>query len=370
MSDPTTGGIRPVIYIAGGLTKATDENLVIYGDIREGCNLAGFDAYLPHEDTGSRKDNLDPERVFGANIGAVTRSVAVVADVNVASHGVGIEIQYACSRGIPVIAIAHQQSDVSRMLLGHPGIVGRVVRYARRSQVAQTVKDALNAQLRGHGELRSRLISIEGPDFVGKSELHQRLVSGRELLEMPVLGVHDPPWDLSPWGDLKKYFRYENELSPIAEALLFGTARVDGYARRIAPALAKGQVVICDRFIDSWFAYQSVRLGDQGQQQPLEFVLAQHRYLEGAGAIITPGLTILLTATSEELARRAASRHSRDKYEGNKFQIRVARAYDELAERFPYRIVRLETTGRDKDQVFEMVNDIISEYTKSWKAGD
>src|SRR5437899_1564766 len=95
---------HPLVYIAGGLTKADESNLEVYKDIRTGCIQAGFEAYLPHEDTGSRKDNLDPKRVNDANLAALNRSAIVVAEVSVASHGVGIEIEYAARRGKPVLA--------------------------------------------------------------------------------------------------------------------------------------------------------------------------------------------------------------------------------------------------------------------------
>lgn len=363
MSAFSVTGERPMLYIAGGLTKASDENLEIYGDIREGCNAAGYDSYLPHEDTGSRKDNLDPRRVYGANIGAIDRSVGVVADVNVASHGVGMEIQHAFDRGIPVIALAHAQSDVSRMLLGHPGLVDGVVRYARRSQVSSLVSTALNSRLRAIGTPRGRLISVEGPDFVGKSTLLNALVGGLEE-DFPnrVSVVTDPPWKLPPWGELNTLLRSANELSPEAEALLFGTARVDSYLRSIRPALEMGHVVICDRFIDSWFAYQSVRLSVQGRENALEFLMSQQRHLEHEGVIAPPGLTLVLMASTDELLRRGESRATKDKYEAGSFQTRVIDAYETLVERQPFRMVRIETTGRSPGEVHHLALQMARAY--------
>jgi dTMP kinase len=358
-------GDRPQIYIAGALTDAKEAKLGTYKDIRDGCDLAGFDSYLPHEDTGARTDNLDPGRVFAANISAVDRSVAVVAEVSVASHGVGIEIEHAHKKGMPVIAIAHQRADVSRMLLGHPELKKRgVLRYNATKQVSALVKKALETGLRGVGTLRNRLISIEGPDFVGKSEVCRYLnENASSALSMPVTSVTDPPWHLEPWTQLNPIFRDSGTLSPAAVALLFGTARVDNYARMILPALARGDLVVCDRYIDSWFAYQSVKLSQQGFKFPLEFLLSQQTLLEGFEAVASPGLTILLTASSEELEQRAATRSERSRtYEQKEFLEFVVRTYDRLHERFPFRIARFDTTGRSIDSVCSLVLETIKEY--------
>ena len=354
---------RPLIYIAGGLTRADHRRLQVYGDIRKGCSRAGFDSYLPHEDLGSRQDNLDPVLVFEANIRNINRSVAVVAEVSDASHGVGVEIQHAFDRQMPVVAIATARADVSRMLLGHPGLFGGVRRYAQRNEVAEFVKQALNIQLRGYTQPRSRVISVEGPDFVGKSSICKRLAdASKDALGFEAEVVTEPPRDLPPWDTLDEIFRTDGPLDPLAEAMLFGAARVDSHRRVVQRALDADRIVICDRSIDSWFAYQSVQLEQSGYNKPLEFLLAQHTYLDAFRAWMTPGLTILLTAIPEELDRRATTRQSRDKYEQTDFLREVAAAYDDLAERFPYRILRIQTTERSEDEVFELVLDIVREY--------
>ncbi|MDP9420148.1 MAG: hypothetical protein M3P53_08390 [Actinomycetota bacterium] len=72
--------------------------------------------------------------------------------------------------------------------------------------------------------------------------------------------------------------------------------------------------------------------------------------------------TVLLTAIPEELERRAASRRSRDKYEQTEFLREVAVAYDHLAERFPYRILRIETTGRSEEEVVSLALEAVRDY--------
>ncbi len=357
-----------LINIAGGLTKATDAKLSVCKDIQAGCRQAGFDAYLPHEDTGSRRDNLDPRRVVEANFAAINRSAAVIADVGIASHGVGIEIEYAVRRGKPVLAIAPAKAEVSRMVVGHPGIRGGVPRYSRAQDVAGPVVKLLQTELRGYGVPRARLVAIEGPDFVGKGAVCEYLANhSPELFGLEATLVTDPPWKLPPWDALSNLFRSDERLSGPAGALLYGTARVDNYHRCIKPALSAGRLVLCDRYIDSWFAYQSVCLQQWGAngERALEFLLTQQTMLEAFGHIQPPGLTILLMADLEELRRRSATRASRDKYEGWDFLRNVLAAYEELHSRFPYRIVRLEATGREEVLVCQLAAEIVQDYLRT-----
>ena len=85
-----------------------------------------------------------------------------------------------------------------------------------------------------------------------------------------------------------------------AEALLFAAARADHVARRIRPAIERGDWVISDRFVDSSRAYQggAGQLGD-------EAVVALHEI--GSGGL-RPDLTLLLEASEEQVAKRLAER--------------------------------------------------------------
>ena len=98
---------RPLIYIAGGLTRADHRRLQVYGDIRKGCSRAGFDSYLPHEDLGSRQDNLDPVLVFEAKQSG-TSTAASRSLLKYPMHRTEweSEIQHAFDRQMPVVAIA------------------------------------------------------------------------------------------------------------------------------------------------------------------------------------------------------------------------------------------------------------------------
>jgi thymidylate kinase len=254
------------------------------------------------------------------------------------------------------------------MVLAHPALRGGILRYAKDDEIPVLVANILRTELRAFGKPRSRIIAVEGPDFVGKSSLVGALKSilatmtGRELAI-----TTDPPWEVPPWKDLRGVFRYDERLSKKAEALLYLTARVDNYRRNVKPILENGGIVLADRWIDSWLAYQSVRLAqDAGDaRRALEFLLAQEMLLESFGDIELPGLSILLMAQIDELFRRASSRDEVfAKYELRSNIEAVMGVYDHLYTRFPHRIVRIETTGRSEEDVLKMATDVVADYLR------
>ena len=144
------------------------------------------------------------------------------------------------------------------------------------------------------------------------------------------------------------------ELDPRAELLLFGAARAELCARVIAPAIAAGRDVVCDRFIDSTVAYQGA-----GRGLGVELV---ERLNEVAIAGCVPDLTLLLRIDPEaaeargqqRLAAGEADGADRFESEGSGFQRRVAAAYEELAAAHPDRIVTVDGAG-EPDEVHARV---------------
>ncbi len=91
------------------------------------------------------------------------------------------------------------------------------------------------------------------------------------------------------------------EWSPLAETLLFLAARVQHWQQKIAPALAAGSWVLCDRFIDSTLVYQGM-----GKGLGLEYLRGLHRAL--LGNVWLPDITLLLDISPEIGLKRAATR--------------------------------------------------------------
>lgn len=126
-----------------------------------------------------------------------------------------------------------------------------------------------------------------------------------------------------------------------AEALLFAAARADHVVRLIRPAIAEGNWVICDRFVDSSRAYQGMA-GDLGD----ESVRALHRI--GSGGLL-PDLTVLLGATDERVAERLRMRdgNDADAIGGRSvaYHARVNRAFQDLAAAEPERFAVINGDG-------------------------
>jgi dTMP kinase len=121
--------------------------------------------------------------------------------------------------------------------------------------------------------------------------------------------------------------------------LLLSAARRDHVIRRIAPALASGRWVVCDRFADSTLAYQGYgRALPIGQLQQLQgFVLGALR----------PDLTLILDLPVAQGLARAARRSAADRFEAldTEFHERLRRGYRTIAAAEPERCVLIEAAG-------------------------
>ena len=126
---------------------------------------------------------------------------------------------------------------------------------------------------------------------------------------------------------------------PVAELLLFSAARAQLVGEVIAPALRRGEIVVCDRFADSTRAYQGGGLGVEPEQVELA--------IRPATGGLEPDLTILLDIEAEHGLRRRTSARG-DEGGGEMwnsfdaralaFHERVRRAYLQLALDAPQRI--------------------------------
>jgi dTMP kinase len=123
------------------------------------------------------------------------------------------------------------------------------------------------------------------------------------------------------------------EMTAWAETTLFAAARAELAERVIAPALASGKHVVCDRYIDSSLAYQGIARG-----LGLERVLDLNLVVTGG---LLPDRTFLILVDAE-VAFGRAKLSDRIEREGGEFHRAVDKAYRSLAERFPERITTVD----------------------------
>ena len=207
-------------------------------------------------------------------------------------------------------------------------------------------------------------ISVEGIDFTWKTpitEWLQKDLSG----DREVVLTRDPPYKLPPWNSYVEFFEKEKEISHFAEAIILLAARIDNNERVIMPALKRGALVIADRYLDSWFAYQSVRLAYYFQNDPnssQRFLFQLNEMMVNQGRIVLPDLTILISDDPLRAAQRKNEGKGISKYDPFKIQQLVHDRYQKLAEIFPDRIVAVDVRDKEIDSAYNVILTIIKKW--------
>jgi len=183
-----------------------------------------------------------------------------------------------------------------------------------------------------------KLITFEGGEGAGKSTQVSLLVERLKSAGRHAVATREPGG--SPTAEEIRETLLSGKIKPFgpfAEALLFSIARQDHVDTVISDALARGQWVVCDRFLDSTRAYQGVTGG-----VPAPVISALERLtLHG----LMPNLTIVLDIPVEEgLARARRRRTTPDRFESQDFgqHERIRKAFLDIAEEEPARCVVID----------------------------
>jgi dTMP kinase len=189
-------------------------------------------------------------------------------------------------------------------------------------------------------------ISFEGTEGVGKTTLIQRIYAHLEQQGKQVVLTREPGG--TPMAEqirsLLLSVNHEESMCNDTELLLMYAARAQHLAQVIEPALTQGQTVLCDRFTDASFAYQCAGRGLS--QEKLE--LLNDNFVSRM-----PNFTFWLDAPIEIGMNRARERGALDRFEQEKFSFfeKVRSGYEQLWQKYPERIKRLDAT-QTPDQVF------------------
>jgi dTMP kinase len=178
-------------------------------------------------------------------------------------------------------------------------------------------------------------ITFEGVDGSGKTT-QARLLAERLAAEGRDVVATREPGGTELGERIRELVLHSGEVSPWAEAALFAASRAQHVAEVIRPALGRGAVVVCDRYVDSSLAYQGFARG-LGLDEVLELNLT------AVGGLL-PDRTFLLLLDPAAGIARAAVTPDRIEREGDEFARRVDAGFRLLAERFPERIVPLDGT--------------------------
>jgi dTMP kinase len=186
---------------------------------------------------------------------------------------------------------------------------------------------------------RGRFITFEGGEGAGKSTLVASLAVALRERGETVLVTREPGG--APGADAIRALLVSGDVDrwdPLEEAMLFNVARHNHLRATILPALARGDVVLCDRYYDSTRAYQSAAGGVSE---------ATHAALTGLIGAPRPDLTLILDIDPEVgLARSRGGHVGEDRFERKdlSFHQRVRAAFQSIAAAEPNRCVLLDAT--------------------------
>jgi dTMP kinase len=188
------------------------------------------------------------------------------------------------------------------------------------------------------------LVTFEGVDGCGKSTQWQAVTEAlkarypeREIVQTrnpggTVLGQAIRRLLLTPLEDAQA------PMSSMTELMLYMADRAQHMEEVVNPALDRGAIVLCDRFVDSSVAYQGAARGIEAER-----VLQLNRVACGD---VHPHLTLLFDAEVEILAQRVAKRGNLDRLEleGFAFQEKVREGFLRIAQQEPSRVKLLDAT--------------------------
>ncbi|RAP24864.1 dTMP kinase [Candidatus Marinamargulisbacteria bacterium SCGC AG-343-K17] len=198
-------------------------------------------------------------------------------------------------------------------------------------------------------------ITFEGIEGSGKSTQRKRLLDWLDQEGITYISTREPGG--TDVGQTLRDLLLSNSSSIASnrtELFLFAADRCEHLTQVVQPALDRGDWVVCDRYIDSTFAYQC-----GGREHPEQDILDIIRLTDA----IEPDMTFLLDMSPEEGLRRARERADLDRFENEQmaFHERVRNAYLICAEKNAHRFCVIPSDDRSIDDIFDMIITKIKE---------
>ena len=198
--------------------------------------------------------------------------------------------------------------------------------------------------------MTGRFITFEGIDGAGKSSHVETLAALFRRQGRAVTVTREPGG--TPLAERVRELVLHATMDVLSETLLVFAARRDHIRHVIAPALAQGHTVLCDRFTDATFAYQG---GGGGAPTAL---LDQLETAVQDG--LQPDLTIWFDLPAELAAHRRAQARVADRFEQQDLEFfeRVRAGYAARAALMPQRFARIDAS-RPRDTVWQQIDDVL-----------
>jgi dTMP kinase len=199
-----------------------------------------------------------------------------------------------------------------------------------------------------------RFVVLEGLDGCGKSTQARRLVARLRRAGRDVVHAREPGG--TPAGERVRALLLDpalGEVEPLTEVLLYQAARAELTARVLRPALARGAVVVCERWHYATSAYQGAAGG-----APAEVVRRSSALATGG---LEPDRAVLLDAPATALEARIERPRDRIESRGDAYRERVAAGFRALFAADPDRLRVVEARGTADEveaRVWEAVRDL------------
>ena len=198
-------------------------------------------------------------------------------------------------------------------------------------------------------------ITFEGIDGAGKSSHIEALAQRFRDAGRAVVVTREPGG--TPLAERLRELLLHERMDALTEVLLAFAARRDHLRCVIEPALARGDVVVCDRFTDATFAYQGAGRGVDVEVLSKIELLAQTGYAVDPHLMRSPDLTLWFDLPPEVAAERLQAARAPDRFESQPvaFFTRVAQGYADRAASAPQRFVRLDA-ALPREQVAQQIS--------------
>lgn len=206
----------------------------------------------------------------------------------------------------------------------------------------------------------SYFITLEGVEGSGKSTIIHFIKDSLETNGRKVVVTREPGGiDIAEQIRSVILDKNNTKMEGRTEALLYAAARRQHLVEKVIPSLNEGNIVLCDRFVDSSLAYQGYARG-----LGIDEVFSVNKF---AIEDLMPDLTLYLDLDPQIGLNRIAKNKGREvnrlDLEEINFHIKVREGYEEVLKMFPERIVRIDA-NQEVGNVVAEINKVLKERLK------